>query len=475
MNDNIVVASFSDARHETRTRRVYQYDYGMVLTVDGIDLPVAFEAHFSNTDDTGTSTTQIGSDSAVTIPDAYLLTGLPIYCWIYLHSGETDGETVYKITIPVKRRAQPTNETPTPVQQDAITEAIAALNSAVTQTGQDASSAEASASDAADSAEEAKGYKEGAEEAEGNATTSATQAAEHAENAQGYAENAALSASQADASATTASQYAQAAAQSASDADTANTAAQTAKTASQTAQSAAETAQGRSETAQGKSEAAQTKAETAQSKAETAQGKAETAQTAAETAQAGAEGALSDVLAAKTAAQAAQAGAEAAQTAAETAESNAAGSAADAQEAAEECEAMTEAVAKDATAQEILEETKGITDGLDELLDIQRSVRFYPELPETGTDGYVYITPDGVFYYDGTEDEFISCAGGSGSLNGFSFELDEDRKIIVSYVNPEDETDTDSATVPSADTVDEIIAEMQGITSALTKIAEGGE
>ena len=117
MNDNVIVASFSDARHETRTRRIYQYDYGMVLQVDGITLPTAFEAHFSNQDDTGTSATQIGSDSAVTIPDEFLLTGFPVYCWIYLHSGEDDGETVYKITIPVKKRAQPTNETPTPLKE----------------------------------------------------------------------------------------------------------------------------------------------------------------------------------------------------------------------------------------------------------------------------------------------------------------------------------------------------------------------
>lgn len=400
MNDNIVVASFTDARHEARTRRIYQYDYGMVLTVDGIDLPTAFEAHFSNTDDSGTSVTQIGSDSAVTIPDEFLLTGLPVYCWIYLHSGEDDGETVYKITIPVKKRAQPTNEEPTPVQQDTITQAIAALNSAVTQTGRDAESAEASASDAADSAETAKGYKEGTEEAEGNAATSATQAAGYAEDAQGYAENAALSASQADASATTASQYAQVATQSASDADTANTAAQSAKTASQTAQSAAETAQGKAETAEGKAETAQTKAETAQTKAETAQGKAETAQTAAETAQAGAEGALSDVLAAKTAAQAAQAGAEAAQTAAETAESNAAGSAADAQEAAEACEDLVGDLAKETTQEDIKSST-------DELLELVR------EIAEGG--------------------------GGAGSLNGYSLNPGENDEILISYTDEETE------------------------------------
>ena len=234
MNDNVIVASFSDARHETRTRRVYQYDYGMVLTVDGIDLPTAFEAHFSNTDDSGTSVTQIGSDGAVDIPDEYLLTGLPVYCWIYLHTGEDDGETVYKITIPVKKRAQPTNEEPTPVQQDAITQAIAALNSAVTQTGQDAESAEASASDAADSAEEAKGYKEAAQ-------TSATNAARSDSSAASAAYDASLSARSAVRAAGVAGTCvadAQTAAQSAHTyADSAATSAQAAQASAQSIQS----------------------------------------------------------------------------------------------------------------------------------------------------------------------------------------------------------------------------------------------
>ncbi|MBR6983875.1 MAG: hypothetical protein IKH75_10200 [Ruminococcus sp.] len=109
----------------------YQYDYGQTLRIEGVDLPEAFEAHFSNSDTATETITMIGSDNDVSVPDELLQTGLPVFCWIYLHDEETDGRTVYKIRIPIKARPEITNEEPTPVEQSAITQAIAALDSAV--------------------------------------------------------------------------------------------------------------------------------------------------------------------------------------------------------------------------------------------------------------------------------------------------------------------------------------------------------
>lgn len=126
---NIIKAILCKTR-VCRTAPLYQYDYGQILQIVGPQLPSAYEVHFSNQPH-GTATTQIGGDDGVVIPDAYLQTGSPVYAWLFLHTGENDGETEYSITIPVIARARPTNETPTPVQQDAITEAIAALNSGV--------------------------------------------------------------------------------------------------------------------------------------------------------------------------------------------------------------------------------------------------------------------------------------------------------------------------------------------------------
>lgn len=126
----------------SKTAPLYQFDYGQQLVFEGFDLPAAFEVQFSN-EMQGEATTQIGSDNTVAIPDAYLLSGKNVYAWLFLHEGENDGETVYCIEIPVIERAEPTEETPTPVQQDAITEAIAALNAGVSAAEGYAESAQA--------------------------------------------------------------------------------------------------------------------------------------------------------------------------------------------------------------------------------------------------------------------------------------------------------------------------------------------
>ena len=133
---NITVANFADGRHVTRTGAVYQYDYGQILQFSGLDLPSAYEVHFSNQESIGTSKTSIGNEDGVVIPDEYLLSGEKVYAWIFLHEGLDDGETEYKITIPVNKRARPTDIEPTPVQQDVITQTIAELNSAVEKVSQ---------------------------------------------------------------------------------------------------------------------------------------------------------------------------------------------------------------------------------------------------------------------------------------------------------------------------------------------------
>lgn len=63
----------------------------------------------------------------------YLQSGRDVYIWIYLHTGDDDGETEYQIIIPVIKRAKPIDEEPTQEEQSVITETIAALNDAVTE------------------------------------------------------------------------------------------------------------------------------------------------------------------------------------------------------------------------------------------------------------------------------------------------------------------------------------------------------
>lgn len=156
---NIITAAFGGSRH-CKTRALYQWDYGQVLQFVGLELPMAYTVHFSN-QPTGEAKTGIGDEDGVTIPDEYLTTGLPVYAWLYLHTGDSDGETRYTVEIPVKARSRPVDEPPTPQQQSAIDQAIAALNSAVEQTGADVEAADESAQSAAGSATLAESWAVG--------------------------------------------------------------------------------------------------------------------------------------------------------------------------------------------------------------------------------------------------------------------------------------------------------------------------
>lgn len=130
MPKNVVVADCQSGNYSVRTDPIWQYDYGIVLQIQGVELPSAYEVHFSN-DPLGFSKTQIGDENGVQIPDEYLLTGQMVYAWLFLHEGAEDGETRLSISIPVRRRAMPLDEGPTSGEQSVITQTIAALNQAV--------------------------------------------------------------------------------------------------------------------------------------------------------------------------------------------------------------------------------------------------------------------------------------------------------------------------------------------------------
>lgn len=319
---NITKAAFGGLR-EVTTAPLWQYDYGQILQITGLDLPQAFEVHFSNSRKSGETITQIGTDSQVVIPDMYLTSGADIYAFVFLHDGTDDGETEYVIKIPVRERPEPSDIEPTPVQQDAITEAIAALNDAVTQTGEDKAATAALAEAAA---------------------ASSLVATEAAQSAQGSATSASTSASTASTAAATATQKASEAATSATSAANAKTAAETAETNAEAAQTASESAQASAESS---AQTATTKASEASTSATSASGSASAASasasaasesatsaansataasasaTAAATSASTATTKASEASASATAAQTAQTAAQAAQAAAETAQAEA--------------------------------------------------------------------------------------------------------------------------------------------------------
>lgn len=129
MNKVIAVFANNGTMATTQTP-LWQYDYGQILVIQGLQLPTSYEVQFCNSTDT-TAITSIGNADGVTIPDQFLRSGERIYAYIYLHTGEDDGETEYKVTIPVMDRAEPTDIEPTPAQESTIGQLISALNDAV--------------------------------------------------------------------------------------------------------------------------------------------------------------------------------------------------------------------------------------------------------------------------------------------------------------------------------------------------------
>jgi len=178
---NVTIASYNGCG-KTVTEPLYQYDYGQILQLSGFELPEAYEVHFAPVGRLQ-SITQIGSPDGVSIPDECLKSGEPINAWLFLHTAADDGETVYKIVIPVIRRAMPSDVEPTPEQQDVITEAIAALNAGVSRVETAAESAEIFANDAAESSASASVSEERAQEYAQQAEATAAAVASELEEA----------------------------------------------------------------------------------------------------------------------------------------------------------------------------------------------------------------------------------------------------------------------------------------------------
>ena len=105
---------------------VYQYDNGMILIIDDeIDLTSPFEVHFEHDGEVET-TTEIGQDNRVAIPNACLAVPGTVTAYIYEHTGQNDGETAYVIRFRVMGRTRPVDVV-TEEQDSVISRAIALL------------------------------------------------------------------------------------------------------------------------------------------------------------------------------------------------------------------------------------------------------------------------------------------------------------------------------------------------------------
>jgi hypothetical protein len=159
--NNILTAVFEDDRY-CRVSGAWQYDYGQILRIQGLNLPKAVEIHFSLTEKSGESITRIGTtkDGAtdVLIPDSMLEKetnqNYSIYAFIYL-SDTTSGNTEYRIAIMVNTRPKP--EIPGPPEEPEIfRETIEAVNQAADRSEKARDQAEAWAHGRGDYPEQAK-------------------------------------------------------------------------------------------------------------------------------------------------------------------------------------------------------------------------------------------------------------------------------------------------------------------------------
>lgn len=114
---------------------LWQYDFGQVLRIQGLDLPTAVEIHFSLQETEGEAVIRIGTTkdgvTDVVIPDSMLENedtemDYNIYVFIYL-TDEASGETEKKITLKVKARPKP-EAFDTPEDGELFREAIKEVN-----------------------------------------------------------------------------------------------------------------------------------------------------------------------------------------------------------------------------------------------------------------------------------------------------------------------------------------------------------
>ena len=165
----------------TTTAPVKQWAYGQKLVIHDADLPNIFEAYYSNSRSRGEASPQIGTDGVVDAPHEFFRSGADIYVFLMVHEGQDDGRYNKIVHIPIDPCAEPSDVEPEPYEQSVIDQAIAALNDAVTQTGEDkaatAALAEAAAASSLIATEAAQSAQGSATSASGSASTASTAAA----------------------------------------------------------------------------------------------------------------------------------------------------------------------------------------------------------------------------------------------------------------------------------------------------------
>ena len=159
----VVTAAFSPGCRFTQAQgSLWQYDYGTVLHLKGLELPASVEIHFATVERGGESETRIGITAdgvtEVKIPDALLemakTQDYNLYAFVYLDDGKS-GQTEYKILMTVRARPKPGEEHPDTEKDHPLADAVRAVNAAADRAETAAGNAAESKAAAEDAAEQA--------------------------------------------------------------------------------------------------------------------------------------------------------------------------------------------------------------------------------------------------------------------------------------------------------------------------------
>ena len=156
---NIIRAVFSPGNYTTTAVRadrkpIWQWNYGQILQLHGLDLPKATEVHFSHSNIVGDALIRIGTTTdkitEVAIPETFLEHYGTVTAYVYCSTVE-HGQTEYKTYFKIEARAKP-EAWDKPEDAEIFHEAIEAVNEAAgraeTAAGNAAASAEAAHTDA---------------------------------------------------------------------------------------------------------------------------------------------------------------------------------------------------------------------------------------------------------------------------------------------------------------------------------------
>lgn len=148
--NNIIECKLESIYKEIYTG-LWQYDYGQILRITGVEFPKAVEIQFSLNEKSGSVITRIGTTTdgvtEVQIPDELLKNeghsqDYSIYAYIYL-TDETSGNTEYQIVLHVKSRTKPENPTEEPLPEPNIFhETVEAVNASAERAEKAVSDAE---------------------------------------------------------------------------------------------------------------------------------------------------------------------------------------------------------------------------------------------------------------------------------------------------------------------------------------------